>query len=40
LVEVTVLVADRFPNFSICGQPYHISRGRAGLLLPAPLASD
>jgi len=24
-VEVTVLVADRFPNFSICGLPYHVS---------------
>jgi NADPH-dependent 2,4-dienoyl-CoA reductase/sulfur reductase-like enzyme len=24
-VEVTVLVADRFPNFSICGLPYHLS---------------
>ena len=24
-VEVTVLVADRFPNLSICGLPYHVS---------------
>jgi NADPH-dependent 2,4-dienoyl-CoA reductase/sulfur reductase-like enzyme len=24
-VEVTVVVADRFPNFSICGLPYHVS---------------
>jgi NADPH-dependent 2,4-dienoyl-CoA reductase/sulfur reductase-like enzyme len=23
--EVTVLVADRYPNFSICGIPYHVS---------------
>jgi NADPH-dependent 2,4-dienoyl-CoA reductase/sulfur reductase-like enzyme len=23
--EVTVVVADRFPNFSICGIPYHVS---------------
>ena len=23
--EVTVLVADRYPNFSICGLPYHVS---------------
>jgi NADPH-dependent 2,4-dienoyl-CoA reductase/sulfur reductase-like enzyme len=23
--EVTVVVADRFPNFSICGLPYHVS---------------
>jgi NADPH-dependent 2,4-dienoyl-CoA reductase/sulfur reductase-like enzyme len=23
--EVTLLVADRYPNFSICGIPYHIS---------------
>jgi NADPH-dependent 2,4-dienoyl-CoA reductase/sulfur reductase-like enzyme len=24
-VEVTLLVADRFPNFSICGLPYYLS---------------
>ena len=24
-VEVTVVVADAFPNFSICGMPYFIS---------------
>ena len=24
-VEVTVLVADGYPNYSICGIPYHIS---------------
>jgi NADPH-dependent 2,4-dienoyl-CoA reductase/sulfur reductase-like enzyme len=24
-VEVSVLVADQFPNFSICGLPYHVS---------------
>ncbi len=24
-VEVTVVVADRYPNFSICGIPYHVS---------------
>ncbi len=24
-VEVTVLLADRFPNFSVCGIPYHVS---------------
>jgi NAD(P)H-nitrite reductase large subunit len=24
-VEVTVLVADTYPNFSICGLPYHLS---------------
>jgi NADPH-dependent 2,4-dienoyl-CoA reductase/sulfur reductase-like enzyme len=24
-VEVTVVVADRFPNLSICGLPYHVS---------------
>jgi NADPH-dependent 2,4-dienoyl-CoA reductase/sulfur reductase-like enzyme len=23
--EVTLLVADRYPNFSICGLPYHVS---------------
>jgi NADPH-dependent 2,4-dienoyl-CoA reductase/sulfur reductase-like enzyme len=23
--DVTVVVADRFPNFSICGIPYHVS---------------
>jgi NADPH-dependent 2,4-dienoyl-CoA reductase/sulfur reductase-like enzyme len=23
--EVTLLVADRYPNFSICGIPYHLS---------------
>ncbi len=23
--EVTVVVADRYPNFSICGIPYHVS---------------
>lgn len=23
--EVTVVVADSFPNFSICGIPYHVS---------------
>ena len=25
-VEVTLLVADAYPNFSICGIPYHVSR--------------
>src|SRR5579871_5236994 len=25
-VEVTVVVADAYPNFSICGIPYYISR--------------
>jgi NADPH-dependent 2,4-dienoyl-CoA reductase/sulfur reductase-like enzyme len=25
LVEVTVVVADAFPNFSICGLPYYLS---------------
>ena len=24
-VEVTVVVADRYPNFSICGIPYYVS---------------
>ncbi len=24
-VEVTMLVADAFPNFSICGLPYYLS---------------
>jgi NADPH-dependent 2,4-dienoyl-CoA reductase/sulfur reductase-like enzyme len=24
--EVTVVVADAYPNFSICGIPYYISR--------------
>ncbi len=24
-VDVTVVVADRYPNFSICGIPYHVS---------------
>jgi NADPH-dependent 2,4-dienoyl-CoA reductase/sulfur reductase-like enzyme len=24
-VEVSLLVADAFPNFSICGLPYHLS---------------
>ena len=24
-VEVTVVVADRYPNFSVCGIPYHVS---------------
>ena len=24
-VEVTVVVADGFPNFSVCGIPYHVS---------------
>ena len=24
-VEVTVVVADAYPNFSICGIPYHVS---------------
>ncbi|MEH1129361.1 hypothetical protein [Micromonospora sp. CPCC 206061] len=24
-IEVTLLVADRYPNFSICGIPYHIT---------------
>ena len=24
-VEVTVVVADAFPNFSICGLPYYLS---------------
>ena len=24
-VEVTVLVADAYPNFSICGLPYYLS---------------
>ncbi|MDG6106131.1 FAD-dependent oxidoreductase [Dactylosporangium aurantiacum] len=24
-VDVTLLVADRYPNFSICGIPYHVS---------------
>src|SRR5208337_4606139 len=24
--EVTMVVADRFPNFSICGLPFYISR--------------
>ncbi|MBE1565945.1 FAD-dependent oxidoreductase [Nonomuraea africana] len=24
-MDVTLLVADRFPNFSICGIPYHVS---------------
>jgi NADPH-dependent 2,4-dienoyl-CoA reductase/sulfur reductase-like enzyme len=23
--EVTLLVADAYPNFSICGLPYHVS---------------
>ena len=23
--DVTVVVADRFPNFSICGIPYHVA---------------
>jgi transposase InsO family protein len=24
-VDVSVVVADRYPNFSICGIPYHVS---------------
>ncbi len=24
-IEVTVLVADRYPNYSICGIPYHVA---------------
>jgi NADPH-dependent 2,4-dienoyl-CoA reductase/sulfur reductase-like enzyme len=24
-VEATLLVADRYPNFSVCGIPYHIA---------------
>ena len=25
IAEVTLLVADAYPNFSICGIPYHIA---------------
>lgn len=26
-VDVTVVVADAYPNYSICGIPYHLWRG-------------
>jgi NADPH-dependent 2,4-dienoyl-CoA reductase/sulfur reductase-like enzyme len=25
-VQVTMMLADRYPNFSICGRPFYVSR--------------
>ena len=30
-VAVTLVLADRYPNFSICGIPYHVAGDVAGL---------
>jgi NADPH-dependent 2,4-dienoyl-CoA reductase/sulfur reductase-like enzyme len=35
-LQATVLVADGYPNLSICGIPYHISERRARLADPRP----